>query len=74
MKNQINHDNFFSLHFFTLLFTIYTSGHSPIVDLLICGGAELDMVDCDGKTALHLACAENHYEVVVQLLRYCILY
>ncbi len=49
---------------------INNSGHSLIVDLLINAGAELDMVDCDGKTALHLACSENHYEVVVQLLRY----
>ena len=27
------------------------------------------MVDCDGKTGLHLACGEAHYDVVVQLLR-----
>ena len=31
--------------------------------------AELDMTDCDGKTALHLSCSEGHYDVVVQLLR-----
>ena len=27
--------------------------------------AELDMTDCDGKTALHLSCSEGHYDVVV---------
>lgn len=48
---------------------LYPVGHTEIVDLLISAGAELDMVDCDGKAALHLACTENHYEVVVQLLR-----
>ena len=27
------------------------------------------MLDSDGKTALHLACTEGHYDIVVQLLR-----
>ena len=44
-------------------------GHSVIVKLLGNAGAELDMIDCDGKTGLHLACSEGHYDVVVQLLR-----
>ena len=44
-------------------------GHSIIVKLLGNAGAELDMLDCDGKTGLHLACSEAHYDVVVQLLR-----
>ena len=44
-------------------------GHTEIVDLLIAAGAEMNLTDCDGKTALHLACTENHYDVIVQLLR-----
>ena len=44
-------------------------GHSVIVRLVGGAGAELDMLDCDGKSALHLACSEAHYDVVVQLLR-----
>ena len=44
-------------------------GHSIIVRLVGGAGAELDMLDCDGKSALHLACSEAHYDVVVQLLR-----
>ena len=40
-----------------------------IVRLVGGAGAELDMLDCDGKSALHLACREAHYGVVVQLLR-----
>ena len=40
------------------------------MDLLIAAGAEMNLTDCDGKTALHLACTENHYDVIVQLLRY----
>jgi ankyrin repeat protein len=42
------------------------------VNLLCCAGADLDLLDCDGKSALHVACAENHYDVIVQLLR-CVL-
>ena len=47
----------------------YIAGHTEIVDQLTMAGAELDMLDSDGKTALHLACGEGHYDVVVQLLR-----
>ena len=45
------------------------AGHSEIVSLLCCAGAELELLDCDGKSALHVACEENHYDVIVQLLR-----
>ena len=43
-------------------------GHSIIVKLLGDVGAERDMTDCDGKTALNLSYSEGHYDGVVQLL------
>ena len=40
----------------SLFMVNFLLGHSDIVGLLISAGAELDMVDSDGKAALHLAC------------------
>lgn len=45
-----------------------TAGHGPCVDFLLRKGAEIDLVDVKGQTALYVAVVNGHLECAKILL------
>ncbi|KFP87155.1 Ankyrin repeat and SOCS box protein 1, partial [Acanthisitta chloris] len=45
-----------------------TAGHSSCLNLLLCKGAEVDLVDVKGQTALHVAVVNGHLDCAKILL------
>jgi len=54
---------------FPPLLTAAEAGHTKIVELLLGGSADLDAVDAEGNTALHIAAGKGHLNVIQLLLR-----
>ena len=55
-----------------LLFALQKGNINPhLLRLLLDRGADARMCDCSGKTALHMAAVDDHYEAVRILLEHC---
>jgi len=52
----------------TPLYCAAGNGAGPVVDLLIAGGADVNVAKPDGRTALHAAASRGHKEVVALLI------
>ena len=50
------------MYFQTALHSAVQGDHTKFVSLLLLYGADLDIKDANGKTALELTVAQNHYK------------
>lgn len=44
------------------------AGYQDIVEALIANGADVNLVNFDGQTPLHLACEKNHESIALCLV------